>query len=105
MKAFLTLLGSPEAQDIFNPLKGSIPARTDAGNPPAGEKQYDDYLKSALADWKVDSIVPSLEHGAAAKSSWKSAINDAVVLFEQSGDVAGFQGTLASACKDAAVCK
>jgi glucose/mannose transport system substrate-binding protein len=105
MKAFLTLLGSAEAQDIFNPLKGSIPARIDAGNPPAAEKQYDDYLKSALADWKVDSIVPSLEHGAAAKSSWKSAINDAVVLFQQSGDVAGFQGSLASACKDAAVCK
>ena len=104
MKAFLTLLGSAEAQDIFNPLKGSIPARIDAGNPPAGEKQYDDYLKSALADWKVDSIVPSLEHGAAAKSSWKSAINDAIVLFQQSGDVAGLQATLASSCKDAGVC-
>lgn len=103
-KAFLTLLGSPEAQDIFNPLKGSIPARTDAGNPPASEKQYDDYLKSALEDWKTDTIVPSLEHGAAAKPSWKSAINDAVVLFQQSGDVAALQTALASACVDAGVC-
>lgn len=104
-KAFLTLLGSAEAQDIFNPLKGSIPARTDAGNPPASEKQYDDYLKSALKDWKSDTIVPSLEHGAAAKPSWRSAINDAVVLFQQSGDVAAFQGALASACRDAGVCR
>lgn len=105
MKAFLTVLGSAAAQDIFNPLKGSIPARTDAGKPPADQKQYDDYLKSALSDWKADTIVPSLEHGAAAKASWKSAIGDAVVSFEQSKDTASFQTTLASACKDAGVCK
>jgi glucose/mannose transport system substrate-binding protein len=104
MKAFLTVLGSAEGQDIFNPLKGSIPARTDAGNPPAGEKGYDDYLKSAIEDWKSDTIVPSLEHGAAAKTSWKSAINDQVVLFNQSGDVAAFQAALVQACKDAGIC-
>src|SRR5699024_3337992 len=30
VKEFLTFLGSVEAQDTFNPLKGSIPARVDA---------------------------------------------------------------------------
>lgn len=91
MKAFLTLLGSAQAQDIFNPLKGSIPARLDGGKPAAGATQYNDYLKSAMEDWKVDTIVPSLMHGAAAKTSWVSAIKDAVVAFEASQDVAAFR--------------
>jgi glucose/mannose transport system substrate-binding protein len=100
-KKFLTLLGSAEAQDIFNPLKGSIPANTTAGNPPAGEKQYDDYLKSAQADWKTDTIVPSLEHGAAAKPSWVSAFSQAVVEFVTNQDVAATQAALVQAAKDA----
>ena len=29
-KEFLKVLGSVEGQDVFNPLKGSIPARVDA---------------------------------------------------------------------------
>jgi glucose/mannose transport system substrate-binding protein len=102
VKKFLTLLGSAEGQDIFNPLKGSIPARTDAGNPPAGEKQYDDYLKSAQADWKTDTIVPSVEHGAAAKPAWVSAFTAAVVDFVTNQDVAATQAALVQAAKDAA---
>jgi glucose/mannose transport system substrate-binding protein len=101
IKAFLTLLGSAEGQDIFNPLKGSIPARTDAGKPPAGEKQYDDYLKSAQEDWKTDTIVPSVEHGAAAKPSWVTDFQNAVVTFVTSQDVAAAQGALIKAAVDA----
>jgi len=105
VKKFLTLLGSSEGQDVFNPLKGSIPARTDAGKPPAGAKQYDDYLKSAMAEWKTDTIVPSLEHGAAAKESWSSAFTQAIVTFVTNQDVATAQAALAKACVDATVCK
>jgi glucose/mannose transport system substrate-binding protein len=104
-KSFLTLLGSPEGQDIFNPNKGSVPARLDAGKPAADQKQYDDYLKSAQADWKADTIVPSLEHGAAAKPSWATAYNQAVTLFMTSGNVAAAQAALVKACKDAGICK
>jgi len=104
-KSFLTLLGSPEGQDIFNPNKGSVPARLDAGKPAADQKQYDDYLKSAQADWKADTIVPSLEHGAAAKPSWATAYNQAVTLFMTSGNVAAAQTALVKACKDAGICK
>ena len=105
IKKFLTLLGSAQGQDLFNPYKGSIPANTTAGNPPADGQQYTDYQKSAMAEWKADAIVPSMEHGAAAAPSWKGAIEQAVTLFVTSGDVAAMQSSLVQACKDAKVCK
>jgi glucose/mannose transport system substrate-binding protein len=105
VKAFLKLLGSAAAQDLFNPLKGSIPARTDAGTPPAGEKQYDEYLKSAMNDWKSNTIAPSLAHGAAASEGWLAEITDAISAFVTNQDVAATQAQLATACKTATVCK
>ena len=105
VKKFLTLLGSAAGQDIFNPYKGSIPANTQAGNPPADQKQYSTYQKWAMGEWKADSIVPSMEHGAAAAPSWKGAIETAVTSFVASPDVAALQTALVAACKDAKVCK
>jgi len=104
-KAFLTLLGSAAGQDIFNPYKGSIPANSTAGNPPADAKQYSDYQKWAMGEWKTDKIVPSLEHGAAAAPSWKGAWETAVTAFVANPDVPTLQAALAQACKDAQVCK
>jgi glucose/mannose transport system substrate-binding protein len=104
IKKFLTLAGSAEGQDLFNPYKGSIPANTTAGNPPADAQQYNDYQKSAMAEWKTDAIVPSLEHGAAASPAWKGAIEQAVNLFVSNPDVAAAQQALTAACKDAKVC-
>jgi glucose/mannose transport system substrate-binding protein len=97
VKKLLTFMATAEAQDIFNPYKGSIPARSDAGNPPAGGQQYNDYQKSAMADWKTNTVVPSMEHGAAASPAWKSAIEAALTTFETSGDVAGTQAALVAA--------
>jgi glucose/mannose transport system substrate-binding protein len=84
-------MATAEGQDIFNPYKGSIPARTDAGNPPATGAQYTDYQKSAITDWTAtDTVhVPSMEHGAAANPAWKSAIEDALTAFVASPDAAG----------------
>lgn len=65
--AWLRLLGSVEGQDIFNPLKGSIAARTDSDL-----SLYNDYLKSAAADWQSNEIVGSLAHGAVAPESFSS---------------------------------
>ena len=48
VKKLLTYMATAEGQDIFNPYKGSIPARIDAGNPPADGLQYNDYQKSAI---------------------------------------------------------
>jgi glucose/mannose transport system substrate-binding protein len=105
VKEFLKLLGSAEGQDIFNPLKGSIPARTDAGKPAAGEKDYDEYLRSAMEDWNADSIAPSVAHGAAASEGWASEFTTAVVNFVTNQDVAATQTELATACTNAGVCQ
>ena len=59
--AWLTVAGSKEGQDAFNPVKGSIPARSD------GDKAlYDEYLQSAMDDWAKDIVVGSLTHGVVA---------------------------------------
>jgi len=100
MKEFLGVLGSKEGQENFNILKGSICARTDCDYGP-----FDEYLKSSAADWKTDTIVPSLAHGAAASEGWATAFVDAAGLFVTSMDVAGTQASLAQACVDAGVCK
>jgi glucose/mannose transport system substrate-binding protein len=101
VKKLLTFMASAAGQDIFNPYKGSIPARTDAGNPPAGGEQYNDYQKSAMTDWTKDTVVPSMEHGAAASPAWTSAIEAALTTFATGLDVAAAQAALVAAAKAA----
>jgi glucose/mannose transport system substrate-binding protein len=93
---WLRLVGSREGQEAFNPLKGSICARTDCD-----PKLFGPYLQWAMEQWKRDAIVPSLAHGAAAKESWLTAINDAMSLFVTNRDVARTQRMLAQAARDA----
>ena len=98
--AWLTLAGSKEGQDAFNPLKGSIPARTD------GDRAlYDVYLQSAMDDFSSNMITPSLAHGAAAAEGWVTAVNDVMTLFVTDLDVATAQTALVAACQAAGVCK
>ncbi len=96
---WLELVGSKEGQEAFNPLKGSICARTDCD-----PKLFNPYLQWAMQQWKTDTIVPSLAHGAAAKESWLAAINDTMSLFVTNKNVAQAQNMLAQACVDAGVC-
>jgi glucose/mannose transport system substrate-binding protein len=100
-KKLLTFMASAEGQDIFNPYKGSIPARIDAGTPPADGLQYNEYQKSALTDWKANTVVPSMEHGAAASPAFKSAIEAALTAMQGGTDVAGTQTALAAAATEA----
>jgi glucose/mannose transport system substrate-binding protein len=100
-KKLLTFMASAEGQDIFNPYKGSIPARNDAGHPPADGQQYNEYQLSAMQDWASNTVVPSMEHGAAASPAFKSAIEAALTAFQTSGDVAGTQTALATAAAEA----
>jgi glucose/mannose transport system substrate-binding protein len=98
--AWLIVCGSQAGQDAFNPLKGSIPARTD------GDRSlYDVYLQSAMDDFSSNTIVPSLMHGAAAAPSWQQDVIDAVGLFVGGRDTAAFQEALVTACSDAGVCQ
>jgi glucose/mannose transport system substrate-binding protein len=77
------------------PVKGSIPARSDADR-----SLYGEYLLSAMDDWASNRVVGSLTHGVVANDSWKSEIDTAIGLFLIDGDVAGFQGALAQAAAD-----
>jgi glucose/mannose transport system substrate-binding protein len=93
---WLKLVGSKQGQEAFNPLKGSICARTDCD-----PKLFGPYLQWAMEQWKKDAIVPSLAHGAAAKESWVAAINDAMSLFVTSKDVGQGQRLLTAAAAEA----
>jgi glucose/mannose transport system substrate-binding protein len=98
--AWLTVCGSKEGQDAFNPLKGSIPARTD------GDRSlYDVYLQSAMDDFATNDISPSLAHGAAASEGWSTAVSDVMTLFVADLDVASAQEGMVQACVDAGVCQ
>jgi len=98
--AWLTLCGSKEGQDAFNPVKGSISARSDSD-----ASLYNPYLQSAMADWKSDVVVGSLWHGVVANDTWKAAINDAFGKFLTDGDQASLQATLVSSCAADGPCK
>ncbi len=90
--AWLKVAGSREGQDAFNPVKGSIPARTD------GDRSlYGEYLLSAMDDWSTNTVVGSLTHGVVANDSWKSEIDTALGLFLTTRDVEAFQAALVAA--------
>ncbi len=98
--AWLTVAGSRAGQDAFNPVKGSIPARSDADR-----SLYDEYLQSAMDDWARDEIVGSLAHGVVANDSWKNEINNALGIFLQDKNILTFQAALVAACKSSGPCQ
>jgi glucose/mannose transport system substrate-binding protein len=91
---WLAFLGGKLAQDTFNPVKGSIPARKDANT-----KLYGTYLKWALAQWKKDALAGSYWHGVVSPAAWTADIDKALGLFLQSKNVASFQAALVAAAK------
>lgn len=91
-KQWLAFLGSEKAQDTFNPVKGSIPARQDAKR-----SLYGPYLKWALTQWKSDTLVGSLTHGVVASNAWNSAVDTALGVFVQTHDASTFQKALVAA--------
>jgi glucose/mannose transport system substrate-binding protein len=93
-KDFLTLLGSKEGQDVFNPKKGSIPARTD------GDKSlFDEYSQGAMTDFGKDNLVPSLAHGEAANPAFLTSANQAINVFVSDGNVDELLQSLDSAAQ------
>jgi glucose/mannose transport system substrate-binding protein len=97
--AWLQVAGSKEGQDAFNPVKGSIPARSD------GDRSlYGVYLQSAMDDWASNTVVGSLTHGVVANDSWKSEIDTALGLFLADLDVNNFISALVAACTASGPC-
>ncbi|MGG1687295.1 ABC transporter substrate-binding protein [Pseudalkalibacillus sp. NRS-1564] len=95
VKKFLSVLGSVEGQDAFNPLKGSIPARVDADL-----SNYDEYGKETIEDFKNASLAPSLAHGSAAPEGFVTKVNQAINIFVTQQDVDQFISSLEDASGD-----
>ena len=104
-EAFIKVVGSAAGQEAFNPKKGSICARIDCSDEAfkAVPGTYD-YLHATAEEWKTDTIVPSIVHGAATIESWATAYKDTVNMFAADGDVAKAQTSLGQLCVDAGVC-
>lgn len=99
--AWLSLLGSLEGQNAFNPLKGSIPARTDAVA--AAPELYNAYLQSAAADWGENTLVGSLAHGAAANERFMGEFGQVVEIYRQAGTFPA-ANAMATICVQSGAC-
>jgi glucose/mannose transport system substrate-binding protein len=98
--AWLTVAASKAGQEAFNPLKGSICARTDCD-----QSLFSEYSQAAAKDWSSNTVVGSLTHGVVANDAWKAKIDTALGLFLSDGDVDAFQTALADACVSDGGCK
>jgi len=99
-EAWLMIAGSKAGQEAFNPVKGSICARTDCD-----ASLFGVYLQSAMDDWASNIVSGSLTHGVVANDSWKSEIDTALGLFVADPDVATFQAALVAACVASGPCQ
>ena len=87
---WLKICGSEAGQAAFNPKKGSIPARTDV---PANI--FDSIAQRFIAEFKTDSLTPSIAHGSAAPEAFASGLNDEMGQFVQKKDVNGSASNIA----------
>src|SRR5271169_288065 len=92
--AWLKMVGSKEAQEAFNPLKGSIPARTDVD-----KSKFDGYHRWSMDEFANDRLVASCVHGGAAPAAFQQALNEAVTSFVVDKNVENFATELVQAAK------
>jgi glucose/mannose transport system substrate-binding protein len=92
--AWLKSIGSKEAQEAFNPLKGSIPARTDVD-----KSKFDGYHRWSMEEFARDRLVASCVHGGAAPAAFQQAMNEAVKSFVLDKNVENFSSTLVQAAR------
>ena len=93
--AWLKSIGSKEAQEAFNPLKGSIPARTDVD-----KSKFDAYHQWSMDSFAKDKLLPSCVHGVAAPPAFKQSLEDAVTAFIVDKNVDNFANALVQAAKE-----
>ena len=91
---WLKVVGSKEAQEAFNPLKGSICARTDCDR-----AKFGPYHNWSMDSFAADALVPSVVHGSAAPADFQQALNDAVTSFVVDKNVDAFSSALVSAAQ------
>lgn len=80
---WLKVVGSIEGQNAFNPIKGSIAARTDAPTGP-----YGPYQKDTMDDFgTVDYMYPSIVHGSGAPEAFAGDFGTIMSEFVTDRDV------------------
>lgn len=84
VRAWLSFLITAEAQDLFNPVKGSLPANTTANIDDT--TLYNAYFQDAYADWTSNSIVGSLAHGLVAAPAFSNGFGGIVASFSNDRD-------------------
>jgi glucose/mannose transport system substrate-binding protein len=90
--AWLKSIGSKEAQEVFSPLKGSIPSRIDVD-----KSKFDGYHQWSMTEFAKDKLVPSCVHGEAAPAVFQDALNAAVTAFMSDKNAENFTGALVGA--------
>jgi glucose/mannose transport system substrate-binding protein len=91
---WLKAVGSKEGQEAFNPLKGSIPARTDVDR-----NKFGPYHNWSMDSFANDALVPTVVHGSAAPADFQQALNDAVTTFIVDKNVDAFAAALNAAAQ------
>jgi len=100
--AWLSLLGSVEGQNTFNPLKGSIPARIDAVS--AAPELYNTYLQDTAEDWASNTLVGSLAHGTAANERFMGDFNQVMEIYLTSGSAEAAASAMTAICTQSGAC-
>jgi glucose/mannose transport system substrate-binding protein len=95
---WLKAIGSKDAQEAFNPLKGSIPTRTDVDR-----TKFGPYHNWSMDSFGKDRLVPTVVHGSAAPAIFQQALNDAVTTFIVDPNSAAFAKALVQGAKDAGI--
>jgi glucose/mannose transport system substrate-binding protein len=90
--AWLKSIGSKEAPEAFNPLKGSIPARTDVD-----KSKFDGYHQWSMTEFAKDKLLPSCVHGEAAPAAFQEALNSAITSFILDRNAENFANALVQA--------
>jgi len=97
---WLKAIGSKEAQEAFNPIKGSIPARIDVDR-----SKFDGYHQWSMDSFAKDKLVASCVNGEAAPAAFQQALNDAVTTFLVDKNVDNFANALVQAAKESQAAK
>jgi glucose/mannose transport system substrate-binding protein len=100
--AWLQMIGSVEGQNTFNPLKGSIPARTDAVD--QAPQLYNKYLQYTAKEWADDRLVGSMMHGVVANERFMGDFNQVIDIYVQSRSSSAAAAAMESVCKQAGAC-
>jgi glucose/mannose transport system substrate-binding protein len=98
--AWLEMVGSKEAQEAFNALKGSIPVRTDVD-----KSKLSAYQRWSMASFEHDVLLASCVHGEAVPATFQQELNDAISLFVADRNVKRFTLALVQAARASGLSK